>query len=78
VNDGLQSIIIQDGEVYQLGFLVEELDGYCTVFIPDAPRHDSGEVKILPSKLVKKLGVPVNKITHSLNGFGKGAISLIK
>lgn len=74
----MTSVLVQDGESWLIGFLVEENNDYCTVFFPEAPRHDSGEVRVVPKTTVKKIPIPTNKVTQSLKNFGKGVISWIE
>jgi uncharacterized membrane protein len=74
LDDKLSPVVIQDGENWNLGFLVEEGRGLSTVFLPDAPKHDAGEVKIVPSHCVQKLDIPANKFTKCINTYGKGVI----
>jgi uncharacterized membrane protein len=66
-------ILIKDDNTWNLAFLVEEGDNLSTVFIPDAPGHDAGEVKIIPSDLIKKLNVSSNVFSKSIKNYGKGA-----
>lgn len=77
-DQSLHSVLVQDGDDWNIGFLVEEGEGWSTVFFPEAPRHDSGEVKIVPSSRVRKLDIPVNLVTKSLKSYGKGAIAWLK
>lgn len=72
--ENLTTVFVRDGEVWNLGFLVEQDGDLCTVFLPEAPKHDSGEVKIVPAAWVKKTSIPTNKVTKSLKQYGKGAI----
>lgn len=77
-DQNLHSVLVQDGDAWNIGFLVEEAEGWSTVFFPEAPRHDSGEVKIVPSSRVQKLDIPVNMVTKSLKSYGKGALAWMK
>lgn len=74
----LITVLVQDGDSWNIGFLVEEMDGLCTVFFPEAPRHDSGEVKIVPTSSVKKINIASNVAAKSLKSYGKGAILWLK
>src|SRR6478735_9788314 len=38
----LKTVVVQDGDSWELGFLIEEESGYCAVFFPEAPKVDSG------------------------------------
>lgn len=80
IEHGLSTVMLynQDEEAWVIGFLVEEGDGLCTVFIPEAPRHDSGEVKIVPAANVKKVKVSSYKAAKSLKSYGKGAIQWLR
>jgi len=74
----MSSVLVQEGEGWLIGFLVEENTDFCTVFFPDAPRHDAGEVRIVPKDTVKKIPVPTNKVAQSLKNYGKGIIGWIE
>lgn len=71
----LTTVLLRDSDSWKIGFLVEENTDYCTVFLPDAPRHDAGEVKIVPSVWVKKVNVTTSKAARSLQRYGKGSLS---
>lgn len=74
----LKPIILKDEDSYSLGFLVDETeDGLCTVFVPEVPRCDSGDIKIVKADQIQKLNVPNNKWIGTLRTYGKGASSLI-
>ena len=73
VEHNMTPILIKDDTSWNLAFLVEEQDHLCTVFIPDAPRHDAGEVKIVPTELIKKLDVSTHVFARSIKNYGKGA-----
>lgn len=66
-------ILIKDDKSWNLAFLVEEGVDLSTVFIPDAPRHDAGEVKIVPTEFIKKLNVSSNIFAKSIKNYGMGA-----
>lgn len=70
-------VMVQDGDAHMLGFLTEEEAGYCAVFIPGAPHHEEGEIKIFPSALVTKINIPVNTAVKQIKSLGKGMIRSI-
>jgi uncharacterized membrane protein len=70
----MTTVLVADGEKWNIGFLVEENTEKCTVFIPESPRHDSGEVKIVSSELVKKVNVTSARAVRTLKTYGKGAL----
>ncbi len=75
IDQKMTPILIKDDDSWNLAFLVEEGTELSTVFIPDAPRYDAGEVKIIPTVLVKKLNVSTTVFSRSIKNYGKGAIS---
>lgn len=77
VERSLHPVLLQDGDSWNMGFLVEESDGFCTVFVPEMPRLDSGDVKIVPASLVKRITVPNNVAALSFRNYGRGALNWI-
>ena len=37
--ENLKSVLVQDGDCWVIGFLIEEENGYCTIFFPGAPKQ---------------------------------------
>ena len=67
-------ISIKEDDSWRLGFLIEEKDDYCTVFLPDIPEGNTGEVRIVPVTLIRKLDIRNPVLRHAFRNFGKGAI----
>lgn len=78
VEQGLSTVLIKDDDSWKIGFKIEEADGFCTVFLPDAPRYDSGDVVILPASMVKQVNVPSHVAIKSLKNYGKGSLQWLK
>jgi uncharacterized membrane protein len=74
IEHNMTPILIQDDTAWNLAFLVEEGPLLSTVFIPDAPRHDAGEIKIIETHLIKKINVSTNIFARSIKNYGKGAL----
>lgn len=77
VEHNMNPILIHEEDSWSLAFLVEEKGELSTVFIPDAPRHDAGEVKIIPTQKIKKLNVSTKIFARVLKNYGKDAIEWI-
>ena len=75
IDHKMTPILIKDDRSWNLAFLVEEGNLFSTVFIPDAPKHDAGEVKIVATDLIKEVDVPSNVFSRSIKNYGKGAIN---
>ena len=76
--EDLVPILIHEDDSYSLAFLVEKGEKLSIVFIPDAPRHDAGEVKIIPTDRIQKLDITAHKFTQSIKAYGKGATKWVK
>jgi len=76
--DDMVPILIREDDSWNMAFLVEKGEKFSTVFIPDAPRHDAGEVKIIPTDRIEKIDVSASKFTQSLKTYGKGAMEWVK
>ncbi len=78
VENKLIPVRVADGEDWLLGFLIEEGKNHSTVFLPDAPRYDAGEIRILPTASVIKLEISANKFTKMIRSYGVGAVNYIE
>ena len=78
VANKLIPVRVADGEDWLLGFLIEEGKKHSTVFLPDAPRYDAGEIRILPTSSVIKLEIPANKFTKMIRSYGVGSLEFIE
>lgn len=74
----LTPVRIEDGDSWLIGFLIERGKTHSTVFIPDAPRYDAGEIRILPSSSVIELEMSANKFTKVIKSYGVGAINWVE
>lgn len=61
--------MIRTGDVERPGFLVHRENGKCTVFVPNTPDTDSGQVWVVDNHQVRELGIAdaafLNGIRHS-------------
>ena len=78
VANKLIPVRVADGEDWLLGFLIEEGKNHSTVFLPDAPRYDAGEIRILPNTSVIKLEISANKFTKMIRSYGVGFVGFIE
>lgn len=74
----MTTVLVQEGDSWTIGFLVEEQGHLCTVFIPEAPRHYSGDIRIVPSGCVRKINVTTYQAARALQRYGKGASAWLK
>jgi uncharacterized membrane protein len=74
----LKAVLVREEETWQVGFLVEENKEFCAVFFPEAPKHDSGEIKIVPIAWVTKVNITTREAALSIQRYGKGTLSWIE
>jgi uncharacterized membrane protein len=64
---------------WQWCFIVERhANGYVTIFIPGAPKPNSGSVRFLPARQIKEVSVPVSLVVKCLTQSGLGSLDLLK
>lgn len=78
IDNKMQPVLIKDEETWSIGFLVEENEEFGTVFKPEPPRGDSGEIKIIPKQSIQKLDISATKVSQIIKSFGKGAVHFVK
>ena len=71
----MKTVVIRDDQGWSIGFLVDQDEKNSVVFVPEAPRHDSGELRIVPSESVKIVDVPTSKAARTIQRYGKGTLS---
>ncbi|HSN48322.1 MAG TPA: DUF502 domain-containing protein [Flavobacterium sp.] len=78
VENNMTSVLVKEGDGWIIGFLVEENEDLCTVYLPGAPKPSLGRIKIVPTASIQKLGVRMNVVAQSIKNFGKGAQAWMK
>ncbi len=74
-----QSVMVQFDDAWQLGFLVERIDGgKVVVFIPDSPKPWEGGVFIIDEKQMTMLDEASSAAVKSLRKLGAGTGDLIR
>ena len=74
VNDGMQPALIQVGQAWQIGFIVEKLgNSQLVVFVPSAPDPSSGDIYIVTESQISALNVPNHLVVDCIEKTGRGA-----
>lgn len=69
--------LVETDEGWAVAMLVERLpNGFCTVFLPDAPTPTSGSVRIVEASRVRPLDAPMLNLLACLTRSGTGAGAL--
>ena len=74
----MQPVLVDSDGTYRLGFMTEQNNGYCTVFVPDAPQGNQGELHVVPEATVIKLAIKTSAMKHMIRNLGKGVTQYIK
>jgi uncharacterized membrane protein len=74
----LKTVFVEEDDAWKIGFLIEENEEYSIIYYLEAPKHDSGEVMIVPSKYVHKTDIPSHVTSRYLKSYGKGLLQHIK
>jgi len=74
----LPPVLIKSDDTYRLGFMTDQGSGYCTVFVPDAPQGNAGELHVVPEASVIKLPIKTKAMKHMIRNLGKGVTQYVK
>lgn len=74
LNDGMQPALIQVGQAWQLGFIVEKLgNSQLVAFVPSAPDPSSGDIYIVAESQISALNAPNHLVVDCIEKTGRGA-----
>lgn len=74
----MKPVLMLSDDEWQPGFLIQENDHWATVFIPDVPQVNAGEVKITARENIVILPISNLKMTIALRDYGLHVIDWIK
>ncbi len=72
INEFWQAIIIEEDGKYNIAFITEETERFITLYVPDAPRIDAGEVRYLKKESATYYPISMRRAMAALYNFGKG------
>ncbi|MBD0830638.1 DUF502 domain-containing protein [Aestuariibaculum sediminum] len=73
INEFWDAIILEEEkDRYNIAFITHTSEKFITLFIPDAPRLDAGEVRYVPKESVKYYPITMKQAMSGLYCFGKG------
>jgi len=65
--------LLQDGDAWVIAFIVDQQsDGHTTVFVPEAPRAEAGNSKIVATASIHIVPLTMKEALFSLRHFGAG------
>ena len=72
LNELWNAILFKEDTYYKIAFITETSESFITIFIPDAPKMDAGEIRYVPKNELEYHNISMKEAMSSLYGFGKG------
>ncbi|MDG3584044.1 hypothetical protein [Galbibacter pacificus] len=72
-SENWKAILLQEELYYRVAFITETKDNYYSIFIPDAPKLDAGEVRFFLIKNCRYIPISMKEAMKALNSFGRDA-----
>lgn len=75
---GWQSVLVKDEDEIKLGFIIEEKDQICTVYIPDTPNPYEGEIVFKKRVNLQTIDISFKQAVSIIRHYGKGISEIIQ
>lgn len=75
--ESMVPIFVKEGKGYRPGFLIEQKGKLCTVFLPEAPQANTGELQVVSNDVVIKVSISASAMNYLIRNLGKGTIEYI-
>jgi uncharacterized membrane protein len=72
INEIWQAIIFKEDTCYRIGFITEKKENYTTIYIPDAPKIDAGEVRYMLNSEFECYAISMKEAMSAIYNFGEG------
>ncbi|MCM5662695.1 hypothetical protein [Galbibacter mesophilus] len=70
-DDNWKAILLKEDIYHRIAFIIAENDGFLSIFIPDAPRMDAGEIRYFSSETCEYTPIAMKDAMNALNSFGR-------
>ena len=70
-DDNWKSILLKEDIFYRIAFITSYKDGFFSVYVPDAPRMDAGEICFIAKVDIEFIPISMKDAMNSLNSFGR-------
>ena len=67
-----QGIIFKEDNHYKIGFITEKSKDYSTIYVPDAPKIDAGEIRYMINAEFEYHEISMKEAMSALYNFGEG------
>ncbi|WP_223033758.1 hypothetical protein [Hanstruepera marina] len=72
INEIWQAVIFKEDTFYRIGFITDKTDNYTTIYIPDAPKIDAGEVRYMHNPEFEYHPIDMKTAMSAIYNFGEG------
>ncbi len=68
-----KAILLRENNYYRVAFITDQsMPGFLSIFLPDAPRMDAGEIRCIKVEECEYQAIPMQQAMNALHRFGKG------
>lgn len=72
INEIWEAVIFKEDSFYKIGFITEKTGNHTTIYIPDAPKIDAGEVRYMDNSEFEYYPISMKEAMSAIYGFGEG------
>ena len=72
INEIWQGIIFKEDVYYKIAFITEQKENYTTIYVPDAPKIDAGEIRIMKNSNFEYYKISMKEAMSAIYNFGEG------
>lgn len=72
INEFWQAIIFKEDSFYRIGFITDKTKTHTTIYIPDAPKIDAGEVRYMTNSDFEYYNISMKAAMSAIYAFGEG------
>ena len=72
INDVWEGILFKEDSFYRIGFITDRSANYITIYVPDAPKIDAGEVRYVIKKDFEYYSLSMKEAMSAIYNFGEG------
>ena len=72
INEFWQGIVFKEDNHYKVGFITEKTNTFITIYIPDAPKLDTGEIRYIETQHFDHHHISMKQAMSAIYNFGEG------
>lgn len=72
IKDVWEGIIFKEDNFYRIGFITDRSVNYITIYVPDAPKIDAGEVRYMVKNEFEYYSITMKDAMSAIYSFGEG------